>query len=755
MILKKMTATFGCLDHVTLTLADGFNLICAPNESGKSTWGAFLVAMLYGVPTREKDRQDALAEKNRYQPWSGAPPAGRIECVWRGRELVLERSTPKPNLPMKAFSARWGDTGEAVRELTAETAGETLTGVGREVFERSAFVRQAAVGVDGCGELERRITALVSSGEEEVSFPEVDERLKKQMNRRKSNSKTGLIPSLEAELRRTDETLGTLAAIHADIETQEAELDALSARRDALEAELRAHDAWEARARYRKLGEARAALAQAVRDEENARADLTVRDVKTDAETVTALRADLAAFLERLRHAAQAEDAAARLDTAALQAEAERDKKAPAPFRGLSAAEAWRKAEETSSVCARAQGNLSRRPALLYALIPAALCVLAADAYLYVSRGSLPDWVLFALPAAFAVFAGAGLLRRKRVRAKEAAAYDEALRPYGVDRPGTLMDLAAAYRADAALADARRAEAREARRSAEGLRAEVSGEATPLLARIRAAAPEARDFGDADAALAGRLERHARHRAAAERLEHARTLFLSLAAMGEVPAEAATAPEPSRPREAAGAELAAAESRQRTLTATLASRRGELRAIGDITSLTAQREAAESRLEVLNAEYNALALARKALEEANDTLRSRFAPALARRAGTIFARLTGGRYGALTLDRSFAAAARREEDTVSRSVLSLSRGAEDQLYLAVRLAICDLALPQEDPAPLVLDDALVNFDDARTALALDYLLLQARQTLLFTCHDRERALLSGRGGVNVITGWGN
>ena len=52
--------------------------------------------------------------------------------------------------------------------------------------------------------------------------------------------------------------------------------------------------------------------------------------------------------------------------------------------------------------------------------------------------------------------------------------------------------------------------------------------------------------------------------------------------------------------------------------------------------------------------------------------------------------------------------------------------------LAVRLAVCQLCLPGEDPAPLVLDDALVTFDDRRMALALDALaeLGRERQILL-------------------------
>ena len=38
MKLKRMTACFGRLDHETLELEDGLNILRLPNESGKTTW---------------------------------------------------------------------------------------------------------------------------------------------------------------------------------------------------------------------------------------------------------------------------------------------------------------------------------------------------------------------------------------------------------------------------------------------------------------------------------------------------------------------------------------------------------------------------------------------------------------------------------------------------------------------------------------------------------------------------------------------
>jgi len=68
------------------------------------------------------------------------------------------------------------------------------------------------------------------------------------------------------------------------------------------------------------------------------------------------------------------------------------------------------------------------------------------------------------------------------------------------------------------------------------------------------------------------------------------------------------------------------------------------------------------------------------------------------------------------------------------------------------LAVCELILPESEPCPLILDDALSNFDDKRAALALDVLLglSQHRQILLFTCHGREADYFAENSTVQTI-----
>ena len=208
MDILHLTGTFGRLDHSELSLSPGLNVLYAPNETGKSTWGAFIRTMLYGLSTRERG---PLADKNRYAPWTGAPMQGRMDLTTHGDACTLLRETRRAASPLGEFSCTYTGTGTPVPGITGQNAGEVLLGVPREVFERSAFIGQNALAVDQDAELERRIAALITTGEEDTSYTESYDRLKKQLNRRKHN-KTGLIPALERE---TDQLRAALAELDA------------------------------------------------------------------------------------------------------------------------------------------------------------------------------------------------------------------------------------------------------------------------------------------------------------------------------------------------------------------------------------------------------------------------------------------------------------------------------------------------------------------------------------------------------------
>ena len=90
----------------------------------------------------------------------------------------------------------------------------------------------------------------------------------------------------------------------------------------------------------------------------------------------------------------------------------------------------------------------------------------------------------------------------------------------------------------------------------------------------------------------------------------------------------------------------------------------------------------------------------------------------------------------LRLDEPVLAGIRPGEQRVY--VEGMSSGTRDQLYLALRLASLEKYMESSEPMPFIVDDILVDFDDARSQAALQVLaeLAERMQIILFTHHLR-------------------
>ena len=184
-----------------------------------------------------------------------------------------------------------------------------------------------------------------------------------------------------------------------------------------------------------------------------------------------------------------------------------------------------------------------------------------------------------------------------------------------------------------------------------------------------------------------------------------------------------------------GRELAAARDDVERISSRIASLNGRLSVLGDPLVLASDLEQMELGYADMQTEYEALTLAIETLKEADTELQSRFSPELGRVASEYMAKVTGGRYADVLIDRDFSARARTQGDSVARESEYLSAGTLDLMYLAVRLAVCELAMPAGEPCPLIIDDALVNLDETRLDQAMQLLreIAKKRQVILFTC----------------------
>ena len=731
MLIRRMTATFGRLREQTLELQDGLNILQAPNETGKSTWCAFLLSMLYGVNTKERDRAGVLADKNRYAPWDGAPMSGRLDCRAGKDALTLFRTTRRQTAPMGDFQALYTGTADPVPGLTGANCGETLLGVSREVYARSAFIRQGGVAVTQDPGLERRIAALVTSGEEDTSYTEAVEALKKQLNRRRHN-KTGQLPALEAELQETEAQLASQAELTRQRENLLARSAELEARESSLKEELAGLDRW---AEHRKRQDLQKVEDAAVQAEEKAaalRRRLEEEQVPENDVTVR-LRGAIVNLNTVRKSAEKAQEAYDASKSALAQAE---EKLSASPFAGQTAEEARQSAQTLPPTSLKAWN-------WLMLVLAAGLLAAAGWGYYSGMDGTGPLQGVTYLPLAPLLLGAAALvlvfLNWRKVKKGRTSLTVR----YGTVAPAEIQALADAYIQLLSDRDAAKAEASAKSAAAQGLWQSVDVNADGILEEVRSFAPAAYDIPSADAALrASALLR--KELAEAEKAAHEARLRVEFQT-GQAPQpEDPDAPPllpPERNREAVTEDLEAVRGGLFALRSSLDRIAGRLHAAGDPLALQAAAERLTDEIALLEGEYAAIELAMSTLAHANTQLQGRFSPALGKRAAEIFNGLTGGAYGGVILDKTLRVSAEPAGTGVPRDVGCLSAGAADQLYLAVRLAVCDLVLPSEHAVPIVLDDALASFDDARCAAALDFLRKEAetRQILLFTCHSREAA----------------
>ena len=631
MKIRKLTASFGKLENETLSFHEGLNVIYAPNESGKSTWCAFIQAMLYGVDSSQRAKAGFLPDKLRYAPWSGAPMEGTMELTADRCDITLTRSSRAKNAPMKDFSATYTGTNTPVDGLTESNAGELLTGVSRDVFRRTAFIAQGTMAVKGSPELEKRISSIVSTGEEQTSYTEADERLRAWQRKRRFNRR-GQLPDLEGRMDEAQRQLDEIESSQSESQKLEEELE--ESRRKCAQLEQAVMDS---RRRQRKdaldrLNSGRGALRQVSAEHDSAMAELSqareeLRQSPFGNQDPEQLEKQVRADLERMRELSQ-------------------------PRKG------------------------SR------VLLPMVLCFLlaAALAALYTYYELIP---LIVFAGVFCLAALVLLMLWSRSQRLKQDAEEERrllLKKYHSSSPREIQkafqDFQARY--DAVLqAEDLEEERRQAFEEQQRAQSDLEESALQEL-----------DFsaGDTEAARLGRSL--AAERAVAERLS------------------------------------------QR-----IAALNGRVSSFGDPMILASELGCMREEYEQLQAEFDALDLAIDTLRQADQEIQSRFSPQLGRLASEYMSAVTGGRYEDVLINRDFSARTRTKDDAVARDSEYLSAGTLDLMYLAVRLAVCELAMPDGEPCPLILDDALVNLDEDRLDQAMELLkkIAQERQVILFTC----------------------
>lgn len=724
--MKKLTidrvyiTSFGKLERVVVDPAQGLDILCLPNESGKTTYAMFIKFIFYGfVGTR--NRTVAENERTLYMPWNGESAEGAIELTFGGERYRIDRSVNsqgKEKLSVVDLTTR-------KNVFANEIPGEVFFGVGEELFAKTVFFKQLTLPANGDKTLAESLRNIAVSASERESADAATKKLAKLQGELTNKQRHGMI-------HRAEDAANEYSALFADAckaSERIAEIDASAASNDdkiqragnalvQLQNELDDIETYEALQTLMKLRRLQSRCDDAENEYKNA-CDGFDSDAFVDI-------GGAGVFMSRhgnyISARAAVDSAKQRLADAEKQY-ADAEGRVPKQCKDMSQNDVMR---------VKKRFNFSLALSLL-ALLCAAVC--------FIGNLVIPAVVALAASLVFALLA----VKSKTYLSKLA-------KQCGCDNERQLLSLLSDMPSLVAEAERAYAELDKATlqmNDCEQKLAEAKKLLDSTISRVVSA-----DSGEEYQQQISRIIALSSHISELKiKFEAAKQEFAN-ESEGKDLNELATkakrfaGKKPERDRKQVETEIRF----YKTQAEQLKNKNSELyheREIlivkhGDAALVKGKLDAASARVDELKRFNSALTVAREVLEETSEYIKSSVSPRISSAASAYFNMLTNGKYSQLDSDTELALTF--GDGFAGHSSEYLSAGTRECAYIALRLALADVMYP-DISVPLIFDDAFVCIDDQRLPSVLKLLshLSADRQITVISCSDREIRALDALG----------
>lgn len=685
MKILSIQGHFGNMNGQKIDFTDRLCCRVLPNGWGKTTVCAFIRVMLYGLNTARRDTASALSDKTRYYPQDGKPMSGRMTVEFTGRPVTIVRESNRAGL-MQGFQAFYEDTGELCTLLTARNCGQVLLGMGEDAFLSSAMID----GLDmtrPSSELSELILSMAQSGDTNARCGTALKTLARWRLDLNSGNGHGEQPRLEEDCRSAEKRLAEIAALENKTAVQRAQTEKLQAEAD------------KARETYEKIY---LVYAGKMVGEES-----QLRILKADSEKrIRNLKDGLPdeVLLREAEEALYGYEGAVRL---------EREKRSGMPYVDSNLKHKLREVDERKTT-EEVERNRVTRPRIRWAALLLALLLAVAAAGTALSGadfGPLTKYMPYALSGMAALALLMSFLGSVPRLDDPDEDYDESRQQLALEHRRTVDDQHMAASVLQEEYDTAMRAARKLWPNAETI--EQAGE------WIRAARDDWQALRREQSKLQDILVQMKRLNDSSPKDETHK---------GEV--------DTARIR-AAKARRAAEDAQQ-----VLAQMEGRLQAYGDKNEWQAALAKAKLGLEQTQMQLDAIRLAEETIKSENAALSARISPQITELAQQYLAYLTSDSYKEIKLDSSLRARCAGDDGTLL-DALRLSSGTRDQLYFALRLAVCQV-LSHQESIPLLLDDPFLTWDNKRMERGLRLLqtLSKDRQIILLTCRQAGRLAIT-------------
>lgn len=173
-LVEAYVENFGVLHQHYVRFDQTISVFYAENGHGKTTFAAFLYAMLYGLHGTMRRELSENARK-KYMPWQGGAFGGWLEVETANGTIRITRffgRRPKEDT-VRLTNTRTGNTYPA----SAEGVGEQLLGVDAETFLRCIYMSQQRHSAEVPQALNARLRAAIHNTQDPDAFAAAQRRL--------------------------------------------------------------------------------------------------------------------------------------------------------------------------------------------------------------------------------------------------------------------------------------------------------------------------------------------------------------------------------------------------------------------------------------------------------------------------------------------------------------------------------------------------------------------------------------------------
>lgn len=173
---------FGKLEKKEIKLNNNINLIYGKNESGKSTLLKFISSMFYGISKNKNGKE--FSDFNKFNPWESKDFSGKlIYELDDGESFEIYRDFSKKN--PKIYNSNMEDISNnfSIDKTRGNKFFVEQTNIDEQLFFNTSLVEQQAVKLNENNQLAltQKITNILSSGDNSISFKSSIEKLNKKL----------------------------------------------------------------------------------------------------------------------------------------------------------------------------------------------------------------------------------------------------------------------------------------------------------------------------------------------------------------------------------------------------------------------------------------------------------------------------------------------------------------------------------------------------------------------------------------------